>query len=327
MQLHDMARWQHKHHFHIEDNKGEQNTWRVILLTLVMMIVEIVAGFVFGSMALLADGWHMGTHVIALGITTFSFHYARRHADDPHYSFGTGKVGSLGGYTSAIALGIAAVFMVIESSERLISPQPIRFNEAILVACVGLAVNLVSAFLLEGGKEHDEGEKASGANNLGTAHRHDHALRGAYLHVLADAVTSIAAIIALLTGKFLGWAWMDPLMGIVGSMLIGFWSFGLLQQTSGVLLDKDINPGLTPRIKAAIEQDSDNRVADLHVWRVGADQLALILSIVTDYPKTADYYKELLKDFEELAHVSVEINRCDSAFCVIAQGKINQPSP
>jgi cation diffusion facilitator family transporter len=324
MDLHDMARWQHKHHFHIDDRKGEHNTWRVIGLTLVMMIIEIVAGFVFGSMALLADGWHMGTHVIALGITAFSYYYARRHADDPHYSFGTGKVGSLGGYTSAIALGIAAAFMVVESTERIISPQPIRFNEAILVACIGLAVNLLSAFLLEGGGEHEHGAHVHSPHNNSTGHSHDHALRGAYLHVLADAVTSVAAIVALLAGKFLGWAWMDPVMGIAGSVLIGFWSFGLLQQTSGILLDRDINPELTPRIKAAIEKDSDNRVADLHVWRIGTEQLALILSIVTDYPKTADHYKELLKDFEELTHVSVEINRCDSAFCVIAQGKITQ---
>ncbi len=321
MELHDMPRWQHKHHFHIEDRKGEKNTWWVILLTLGTMVVEIVAGFIFGSMALLADGWHMGTHVIALGITAFTYRYARHHADDPHYSFGTGKVGSLGGYTSAIALGLAAVYMVVESIERLLSPRPIRFNEAILVACLGLAVNLVSAFLLEGGQKHEEPVNSQKQNNRNTNHSHDHALRGAYLHVLADAVTSIAAIIALLVGKYLGWVWMDPLMGIAGSLLIGFWSIGLLQQTSGVLLDKDINPDLAPRIKAAIEKDSDNRVADIHVWRVGTDKLALILSIVTDYPKTADYYKELLKDFEELAHVSVEINRCDSAFCVITQGK------
>jgi cation diffusion facilitator family transporter len=300
MHIHTLQRWKHRHRYNIEDGHGERNTRRVIVLTLSMMIIEITAGYLFGSMALLADGWHMGTHAVALGITAFAYYYARRHSDNPNYSFGTGKVG-------------------VESIQRLISPQPIRFNEAIAVAFVGLVVNVISAFLLQEKHAHD---------HEGQAHDHghnrkfrDHNLRAAYFHVLADALTSVLAIIALFTGKAFGWVWMDPIMGIVGALIISRWSYGLLVDTGKVLLDRDVNQEAVAEIRAIIEADSDNRVVDLHVWRVGSHHLSAIVSIVTHFPKSPDHYKKLLADYDEIAHVTVEVNSCDSDPCLV------QPEP
>jgi cation diffusion facilitator family transporter len=254
----------------------------------------------------------MGTHAVALGITAFAYYYARRHSDNPNYSFGTGKVGVLGGFTSAVVLGVIALLIGVESIQRLISPQPIRFNEAIAVAFVGLAVNVISAFLLQEKHAHDHGH-----------HRRfrDHNLRAAYFHVLADALTSVLAIIALFTGKAFGWVWMDPIMGIVGALIISRWSYGLLVDTGKVLLDRDVNQEAVEEIRAIIEADSDNRVADLHVWRVGSHHLSAIVSIVTHFPKSPDHYKKLLADYDEIAHVTVEVNSCDSDPCLV------QPEP
>jgi len=316
MHIHTLQRWKHRHRYNIEDGHGERNTRRVIVLTLSMMIIEITGGYLFGSMALLADGWHMGTHAVALGITAFAYYYARRHSDNPNYSFGTGKVGVLGGFTSAVVLGVIALFIGGESIQRLIAPQPIRFNEAIVVAFVGLAVNVISAFLLQ--EKH--------ANHHGHDHSHtkkfrDHSLRAAYFHVLADALTSVLAIIALFTGKAFGWIWMDPIMGIVGALIISRWSYGLLVDTGKVLLDRDVNQEAVAEIRAVIEADSDNRVADLHVWRVGSHHLSAIVSIVTHFPKSPDHYKKLLADYDEIAHVTVEVNSADSDPCLA------QPEP
>jgi len=237
MHIHTLKQWKHRHRYNVEDGHGERNTRRVIVLTLSMMIFEITAGYLFGSMALLADGWHMGTHAVALSITAFAYYFARRHSDNPSYSFGTGKVGVLGGFASAVVLALIALLMGVESIQRLFSPQPIRFNEAIAVAFVGLAVNVISALLLQ--EKHDHSHEPGRGS---TKNFHDHNLRAAYLHVLADALTSVLAIIALFTGKAFGWVWMDPIMGIVGAVIISRWSYGLLVDTGRVLLDRDVNP-------------------------------------------------------------------------------------
>jgi cation diffusion facilitator family transporter len=297
--------WQHTHNYlPAGQERRERNTWRVIALTATMMVVEIVAGTVFNSMALLADGWHMASHASALGITAFAYAYARRHADDARYSFGTWKVGVLGGYSSAVVLAVIALLIAWESAGRLAEPRVISFDEAILVACVGLLVNLVSAYMLR--DHHQESAHGEAAH----AHHHDHNLRGAYLHVLADALTSLFAIFALLTGKYFGWVWMDPLMGIVGSVIIGRWSYGLLRDTSRILLDGDVDAGAVGEVKAALEAESDDLVADLHLWRVGPRNLAAIVSLVTDEPRAPEHYKAIVAQRLGIAHVTVEVNRC-----------------
>ncbi|MGD8961231.1 MAG: CDF family Co(II)/Ni(II) efflux transporter DmeF [Desulfobacterales bacterium] len=315
MHIHTLQKWQHRHRYNIDNGRGERNTRRVIMLTLSMMIIEVAAGYVFGSMALLADGWHMGTHAVALGITAFAYYYARKHSDNPNYSFGTGKVGVLGGFTSAVVLAVIALLIGVESIQRLVSPQPIRFNEAIVVAFIGLAVNVISAFLLQEKHHHHHDHSAHDHN-----HNHqfrDHNLRAAYFHVLADALTSLLAIIALFTGKAFGWIWMDPIMGIVGALIISRWSYGLLIDSGKVLLDRDVNPEAIAEIKSLIESESDNRVSDLHVWRVGTHHLSAIVSIVTHYPKSPDHYKNLLVNYDEIAHVTVEVNPAGSDPCLV----------
>lgn len=311
MHIYNLHKWKHSHSFHIDDGRGERNTRRVIYLTLVMMVIEIMAGFAFGSMALLADGWHMGTHALALGITALAYYYARRHADSPRYAFGTGKVGVLGGYTSAVVLAIVALLMALSSFKRLMIPVSIRFDEAIVVAFMGLIVNVISAFLLR----HDEG--GTHESGVGHSHKHDdYNLKAAYLHVLADALTSFLAIIALLCGKALGWVWMDPVMGIVGAVLILRWAYGLLRDTSAILLDRGIRQERRADIISKIESDSDSRVSDIHVWPLGSHHFAVIVSIVTHYPKPPGHYKALLGDFEELDHITVEINEVDGKPCL-----------
>ena len=305
MHINRLHRWQHSHRFNIDDSHAERNTRRVILLTLTMMVIEISAGYIFGSMALLADGWHMGTHAAALGITAFAYYFARKNEENPNYSFGTGKVGVLGGFGSAVVLAVIALLMGVESVQRLFSPVAIRFNEAIAVAVIGLAVNLISAYLLRGRHQHAHGHGA------GHDHHRDHNLRAAYLHVLADALTSLLAIVALTTGKAFGWIWMDPVMGIVGALIISRWSYGLLVDTSKVLLDRDVNVDAVREIQKIVESDSDNRVTDLHVWRVGDHHLSAIISIVTHYPKPPEHYKQLLAGYHEIAHLTVEVNPCE----------------
>lgn len=328
----DLAAWRHGHTFDTDrPAKGEVRTRWVVAITLVMMVAEVVGGIAFGSMALLADGWHMGTHAAALGVALFAYVYARTHATDPRYSFGTGKVGALGGFASAVGLAVVALLVLTESVSRLARPVGIRFDEAIAVACVGLAVNLLSAWLLRG-EEHAHGAHAHGTH----AHEHehedehehasheraqaehahaghepqhrDHNLRAAYLHVLADALTSVLAIFALLTGKSLGWTWMDPAMGIVGALVIARWSVGLLRDTSAVLLDAEVGEARREAIRAAVEETPADRVADLHVWRVGPRHLAAIVSIVSPAPRAPAEYAARLRRFEELAHVTIEVH-------------------
>jgi cation diffusion facilitator family transporter len=314
MHIYNLHKWHHTHQFNIDGGHGERNTWRVILLTFFTMIIEIATGLAFGSMALLADGWHMGTHVAALGITVFAYSYARRHADDRRYSFGTGKVGVLGGFASAVALAVVALLMAVESIQRLFASPSIQFDEAIAVAVLGLVVNLACAFLLHGhdhlAHEHDSGNEH---------HHHDHNLRAAYLHVLADAMTSLLAIVALLAGKALGWIWLDAVMGIVGAIVITRWSYDLLRDTGKVLLDSGVDLKTVSAIHSVIESDADNRVSDLHIWRVGPHHLAAVISIVTHYPKSPEHYKGILAGFEELAHVAVEVNHCPGEPCLAPQ--------
>jgi len=304
MHTKDLTRWQHGHHFAIVDRSNERRTTIVVVITGITMVVEVVAGVSYGSMALLADGWHMGTHVAALAISVFAYRYARLHTDDKRYTFGTGKIGVLGGFASAVALAVVALLMGGESVLRFFSPQVIRFNQAILVAIIGLAVNLVSAVVLRA--DHAPGH----AHNSGAIHHQDHNLRAAYLHVMADALTSLLAIIALVVAKLRGYVWLDPVMGIVGAVLIARWSYGLLRDTGHILVDRSLQPGILTTVRTAIESDLDNRVSDLHVWRVGPGEFAAIISVVTHFPRPPEYYKSLLSHRKEIAHVTVEVHHC-----------------
>jgi len=314
----DLAPFTHRHDYAAEPGEGERRTRWVVGITLAMMAGEIVAGSWFGSMALLADGWHMGTHAAALGVAVFAYVYARRHAGDPRYSFGTGKVGALGGFASAVGLAVVALLVLGESVARLGRPVVIRFDEAIAVAVLGLAVNLFCAYLLrdhEHGHDHDhdhdhdqEHDHGHHHDDAGHAHHHDHNLRAAYLHVLADALTSVLAIVALVAGRSLGWGFMDPVMGIVGALVIARWSVGLLRDTSHVLLDGELAGGRREEIARAIEGHDGDRIADLHVWRVGPRHLATILSVVTRAPRAPGHYRDRLRAFPDLAHVTVEVN-------------------
>ena len=315
MHTHTLENWQHSHDFSVKNEKGERRTKYVLILTAITMIVEILAGSIFGSMALLADGWHMGTHVAAFMITIFAYRYARKHADNPAYAFGTGKVSVLGGFASAVALAVVALVMLIESLQRIVDPHTIQFNEAIAVASLGLLVNVISAFLLKDDHHHhhhDHGDHH---------HHHDHNLRAAYLHVLADALTSLLAIIALVSGKYFGWDWLDPIMGIVGAVIITRWSYGLLKQTSPILLDGSIEQEYQSAITEAIEKDADNRITDIHIWRVGANHYAAIISLVTHFPKSAEYYKDLLSGFHKLSHTTIEVNACKDESCATVDAK------
>lgn len=295
---------QHPHDFSLKNERGERRTMYVLILTAITMVVEIVAGSVFGSMALLADGWHMATHVAAFLITIYAYRYARRHEKNAAYSFGTGKVSVLGGFASAVALTVVALVMLVESLHRLIDPQVIQFNAAIGVALIGLVINVISAFLLKDDHHHHH------------EHAHDHNLKAAYFHVLADALTSLLAIIALLAGKYFAWYWLDPMMGMVGAVIITRWSYGLVKQTSPILLDGSINEQYKLTVKECLEKDSDIRVSDLHIWKISPTHYAAIISLVTDHPQPNAYYKNLLLGFDKLAHVTVEVNECDDELCV-----------
>lgn len=318
MHAETLENWQHSHDFSLANQKGEQRTQIVLKLTAITMVVEIIAGSIYGSMALLADGWHMSTHVAAFMITLFAYRYARKHASDPAYTFGTGKVNVLGGFASAIALAVVALVMLIESLQRIVDPHTIQFNEAIFVCCIGLVINVISAFLLKDDHHHHhhhDHHHGHDDHHHGH-HHHDHNMRAAYLHVLADAMTSVLAIVALLSGKFLGWNWLDPIMGVVGAVIITRWSYGLLKQTSPILLDASIEKEYQQGIKERIERESDNRVSDIHVWKVSANHYAAIIAVVTHHPNSADHYKDLLKEFKKLSHVTVEVNQCEGESCV-----------
>lgn len=320
-------KWTHKHQFAKVNSDGERNTRYVLYLTLVTMVAEIVAGTIYGSMALLADGWHMGTHAAAFLITLFAYHYAKKHANNPDFAFGTGKVSVLGGYTSAIALGLVALVMLIESGMRLFNPEQIHFNQAIFVAIIGLTVNVVSVFLLKDHHSHDHGHHHHHDHGHSHGHSHhghshhghdDHNLKAAYFHVLADALTSLLAIVALLMGKYFGLNWLDPIMGIVGAVIISRWAWGLMTQTGPLLLDASIERKYQSKIRETIEAEDDHLVSDIHIWPVSADNYAAIVSIVSHQPRDIDYLKGKLAHFHKLAHVTIEINTCSDAECMSA---------
>ncbi|BAQ60894.1 cobalt-zinc-cadmium resistance protein CzcD [Geminocystis sp. NIES-3708] len=307
MHYQTLEKWQHSHDFLTGDtNSGEKRTWIVLGFTFMTMIAEIIAGTTFGSMALLADGWHMATHVGAFCITLLTYHYARINAHNPKYTFGTGKVTVLGGFASAIALSVIALITGVESIVRLFDPQEIQFNQAIYVAILGLIVNIVSAFLLQ---EHDH------HNHEHSHHHHDHNLRAAYFHVLADALTSVLAIIALLTARQWGWIWMDAVMGLVATLVIGKWAWGLIADTATILLDGSVNQKTKLKIIDIIESDADNRIVDLHFWNISEHYFSATISIVTHHPQPPEYYKNLLKNISNLSHILIEVNLCDNEEC------------
>lgn len=310
----DPSHWEHSHSFGLDrPSRGERRTRLVVLLTASFMVVEIAAGLVYGSMALLADGLHMGSHALALGIAVAAYVYARRHADDERFSFGTGKVNALGGFTGALLLAVFAGLMAWESIDRFLDPVAIVFDQAIAVAVVGLLVNGASVAILglhrHGHEGHDHGHHHA-HDHLDHEHHGDHNLRAAYLHVLADAVTSLTAIAALLAGKFFGLDWMDPAMGLVGTVLVGSWSWGLLRQTSRVLLDHQEPTALRQKVKAALEAGTDDRVTDLHVWSIGPGARAAVVALVTHDPRPPEHYKALVPSELKIRHVTVEVNPC-----------------
>lgn len=312
-----LSSWQHNHRFVAENPFGKRRTYIVTGLTFTMMVAEITAGQFFHSMALFADGWHMGTHVVALGITAFAYFYTERHHNDARFSFGAGKVGFLGGYTSAVLLCLIAAFLMFECVTRLVDPVQIYFNEALIVAGLGLTVNLFSAWMLGGKHSHGHDHHHGHHQGLDDGYRdhagkHDLNLRAAYLHVLADAFTSLLAIIALSFGKFFGWAWLDPVIGIVGSLVVAQWAVGLIRSTSKVLLDREMDADVANEIREAIEADRETKIADFHLIRVGNSEFAVVLSVVSDHPQPPEYYKDLLRIHEELVHISVEVHTCPS---------------
>jgi cation diffusion facilitator family transporter len=318
MHSHSIEQWTHEHAF-LGDmhDENERRTWFVVVLTLIMMVGEIVAGSLFGSMALLADGWHMGTHAAALGIAAFAYRFARQHLGNAHFTFGTGKFGDLAAFSSAIILGLIAVQIAYESVLRLISPVPIVYSEAIAVAVLGLCVNLVSAWLLRDSHEHHHhGHRhghAHGDDDHDRDHHHHHHrdnnLRAAYIHVMADAATSLLAIGALVAAMYSGWVWADPAVGLIGSVVIASWAFGLIKTSGAVLLDVRADEKLEKVIRARLEVGED-RVTDLHLWQVGPGHRAVLVSLVSDKPKQPAVYKKRLAGLKGLSHVTVEVETC-----------------
>lgn len=300
MHTRDPVRWQHQHIFSQDHVRaGEKRTLIIALITASMMVVEITAGLVYGSMALLADGLHMASHAAALGITFVAYVAARRFATDKRFSFGTGKLNSLAGFASAVLLLGFALIIVTESTSRFINPVAITYDQALLVAVLGLAVNGFSAWILAATPHHHDDH-----------HKHDHNLRAAYFHVLADALTSILAIVALLAAKYYGANWLDPMMGIVGAALISKWSYGLIRESAKVLLDRQANSTLITELRNLIEKNGSDRVTDLHCWSIGPGIYAAAFAVVSDSPETPDHYKSLIPSSLGVVHATIEIHHC-----------------
>jgi cation diffusion facilitator family transporter len=299
----------HSHVFLGDSHRqNERRTWMVIALCAAMMVAEIVGGLMFGSIALIADGLHMSTHASALLLTALAYSYARRHADDPRFSFGTGKLGDLAGFSSAIVLAMIAILIGYEAVTRFFAPVPIHYGEAIAIAALGLMVNVASVLLLGGGDHHHGHDHAHDHG-----HSHDHAhrdnnMRAAVVHVLADAIVSVLVIVGLLLARAFGWAFMDPLVGIVGALVIASWAYGLIRDTGAILLDMSPDRAMAARVRATIERDGD-RLDDLHLWRLGPGHLGAIVSVATTKPRDADYYRRLLGGFHNLSHVTVEVQQ------------------
>jgi cation diffusion facilitator family transporter len=305
--------WQHHHLFNSEKKAVEKRTLIVVVVTFVTMVAEIFFGWMSNSMALLADGWHMGTHAFALGISLAAYILARKYAQDETFTFGTWKIEILGGYTSAIVLSIVALAMIFSSVERILQPLSIHYNQALFVAILGLLVNLACAFILNSGGHAHEHEHHHRGGDEHAPHEHHHEdlnLKAAYLHVVADALTSILAIAALLGAKYFNLIWLDPFMGIVGAGLILRWSFILLKGTGNILLEREMNGEIADEIKKEIESDGDSKICDLHLWKVAQNKYACILSVVTEKKFSIEDYKARLAGVHELAHLTIEVNDC-----------------
>jgi cation diffusion facilitator family transporter len=299
----------------ISHDRNERRTWAVVVVTTLMMFGEIIGGTIYGSMALVADGWHMATHAAALSIAALAYRYARRHVADPRFTFGTGKIGELTGFASAIALGMISLMIAWESFTRLVKPQLIDFSQATWIAVLGLIINLVSAALLHQGEhdhdhDHDEDEHdEADDDNFGHAHQHhDSNLRAAYVHVIADALTSVLAIAGLLMGRYLGWVWMDPLMGIIGALVIAQWSWGLMRSAGAYLVDMNRDTGLLAAVRGRLEVNGD-AVRDLHLWRIGPGHHALVVALDSAQPESPASYRDKLAAIPSLSHITVEVNQ------------------
>ena len=315
MHTHDLADLRHDHVFDTGNIAGERSTRLVMWITAAMMVVEIAAGWFYNSMALLADGFHMSSHAVAIGLSAFAYAAARKHAKDSRFAFGTWKIEVLGGFASAVFLLVIVALMVYGSVERLFSPEPIHYQEAMLIAVLGLVVNLVSARILGAAHHHDQGHGHDHrGHEQGQGHHHDLNLKSAYIHVVADAATSVAAIAALAGGWLLGWSWLDPVMGIVGAVVVALWARGLIVETSKVLLDREMDHPVVQEIReviAARGADSETVIADLHVWRVGKVTYSCALSVVThDAWLTPKRVREWLSVHDEIVHSTIEIQRC-----------------
>lgn len=314
MHSHSLEPWQHEHVFlGLRHERNERRIWFVVALTAAMMVAEIVGGAIFGSMAVVADGWHMSTHAGALAIAALAYRFARRHAHDPRFSFGTGKMGELAAFSSAVILALIAGLIGYEAVRRLYAPVSIDFAEATWLAVAGLAVNLVSAWLLFDRDHHhghvhghDHGQDDHGHHH----HGHDTNIRAAYVHVLADAMTSVLAIVALLSGWLYGWVWMDPAMALVGVCVILSWSVSLIRASGTVLLDMVPDPRIAGLIRTRLEVGGD-RVSDLHLWRLGPGHVGLIAAVVSDRPKQPAVYKRRLAGLAGLSHVTIEVHACE----------------
>jgi cation diffusion facilitator family transporter len=314
-----LSTWIHDHVFDEGSQAAERGTRLVMWITAMMMVIEIAAGWWYNSMALLADGWHMSSHALAIGLSAFAYSTARKYAKDPRFAFGTWKIEILAGYTSAVfLLGIAAL-MAFSSVERIFSPQPIHYREAIVIAIIGLAVNVVCAFILGDAHHHGEhGHHHGHAHDHGhhhddnDHHHHDLNLRSAYVHVIADAATSVLAIAALAGGWLYGWAWLDPVMGIVGAVLVAVWAKNLIVDTGKVLLDREMDAPVVAEVREVIEADmpgGETKLVDLHVWRVGRQSYSCALSVVTrDRSVTAAAIRDRLAVHEEIVHSTIEVN-------------------
>jgi cation diffusion facilitator family transporter len=325
MHTEKLSDWTHDHVYGDDSRAAERGTRAVMWITAAMMVVEIVAGWWFNSMALLADGWHMSSHAVAIGLSAFAYAAARRYARDHRFAFGTWKIEILGGFASAIFLLVVAALMAFGSIERILAPQPIHYLEAMVVAALGLAVNIVCAMILGGiGVSGDAQHAAHGSHGHhhhhhghphDAHHHHDLNLKSAYLHVVADAATSILALIALACGWFVGWSWMDPVMGIVGALLVAVWARKLLVETGKVLLDREMDHPVVDDIRKAVTAGlaaGHTRIADLHVWRVGKRSYSCAISLVThDHGLTPKRVRALLSQHQEIAHTTIEIHRCD----------------
>jgi len=312
MHRHDVGPWIHQHAFDAGNQAGERGTRAVMWLTAAMMIVEIIAGWRFNSMALLADGFHMSSHAVAIGLSAFAYAAARRHAGDARFAFGTWKIEILGGFASALFLLMVVALMLFGSIERLLSPSPIAFGEAIVVAAIGLVVNVVSALIL--GAADDHAGHDHGGHDHGHHHHHDLNLRSAYVHVLADALTSVLAIVALAGGWLYGWTRLDPLMGVAGAVLVALWAKSLLADSAKILLDREMDHPVVAEIRATVAEHGHydgTEIADLHVWRVGKRAYACALSIVSHDPTLSPAtVRNWLEEHEEIVHATIEIHQC-----------------